>query len=141
MIELNPRASRTVPFSSKATGVPLAACAARIMAGEKLGDLDLPAELAPTGFYAVKEAVMPWSRFPGAEVVLGPEMKSTGEVMGLDTTFPKAYAKTREAIEYDVPQQGNVFISVCGRRASSVRWQSLSARAAPTCSTCWVRGR
>jgi len=120
VIELNPRASRTVPFSSKATGVPLAACAARIMAGEKLGDLDLPAELAPTGFYAVKEAVMPWSRFPGAEVVLGPEMKSTGEVMGLDTTFPKAYAKTREAIEYDVPQQGNVFISVCDRDKRSI---------------------
>ena len=95
VIELNPRASRTVPFSSKATGVPLAKCAARIMSGEKIRDLGLPEEGRDLGYYAVKEAVMPWSRFPGADVTLGPEMKSTGEVMGLDVTFPKAYAKTR----------------------------------------------
>ncbi len=120
VIELNPRASRTVPFSSKATGVPLAAHAARIMAGEKLADLDLPEELAPTGHYTVKEAVMPWSRFPGADVHLGPEMKSTGEVMGVDATLPAAYAKTRQAIDYEVPMEGNVFISVCDRDKRSI---------------------
>ena len=128
VIELNPRASRTVPFSSKATGVPLAKCAARIMSGEKICDLGLPEEGRDLGYYAVKEAVMPWSRFPGADVTLGPEMKSTGEVMGLDVTFPKAYAKTREAIEYDVPQSGNVFISVCDRDKRSVAPVALSLR-------------
>ncbi|WP_455138952.1 carbamoyl-phosphate synthase large subunit [Thermophilibacter sp.] len=126
VIELNPRASRTVPFSSKATGVPLAKCAARIMSGEKIADLGLPEEGADRGYYAVKEAVMPWSRFPGADVTLGPEMKSTGEVMGLDTTFPKAYAKTREAIDYDVPQSGTVFVSVCDRDKRSVAPIALS---------------
>ena len=126
VIELNPRASRTVPFSSKATGVPLAKYAARIMSGEKICELGLPAEDAERGYYAVKEAVMPWSRFPGADVTLGPEMKSTGEVMGLDATFPKAYAKTREAIDYDVPQAGTVFISVCDRDKRSVAPVALS---------------
>ena len=126
VIELNPRASRTVPFSSKATGVPLAKCAARIMSGEKISDLGLPEEGRDLGYYAVKEAVMPWSRFPGADVVLGPEMKSTGEVMGIDTTFPKAYAKTREAIDYQVPQSGTVFVSVCDRDKRSVAPVALS---------------
>ncbi len=128
VIELNPRASRTVPFSSKATGVPLAKCAARIMSGEKICDLGLPPEGRDRGCYAVKEAVMPWSRFPGADVVLGPEMKSTGEVMGLDVTFPKAYAKTREAIDYDVPQAGKVFVSVCDRDKRSVAPVALSLK-------------
>ena len=126
VIELNPRASRTVPFSSKATGVPLAKCAARIMSGEKISDLGLPEEGRDLGYYAVKEAVMPWSRFPGADVVLGPEMKSTGEVMGIDKTFPKAYAKTREAIDYQVPQSGTVFVSVCDRDKRSVAPVALS---------------
>ncbi|MBM6774000.1 carbamoyl-phosphate synthase large subunit [Olsenella profusa] len=126
VIELNPRASRTVPFSSKATGVPLAKCAARIMSGEKIADLDLPEEGRDLGYYAVKEAVMPWSRFPGADVTLGPEMKSTGEVMGIDTTFPKAYAKTREAIDYVIPQSGNVFVSVCDRDKRSVATVGLA---------------
>ena len=129
VIELNPRASRTVPFSSKATGVPLAKYAARIMAGEKIRDLNLPPELEERGYYAVKEAVMPWARFPGAQVVLGPEMKSTGEVMGLDTTFPKAFAKTREAINYDIPQSGTVFISVCDRDKRSIASVALSLSA------------
>ena len=128
VIELIPRASRTVPFSSKATGVPLAKCAARIMSGEKICDLGLPPEGRDRGCYAVKEAVMPWSRFPGADVVLGPEMKSTGEVMGLDVTFPKAYAKTREAIDYDVPQAGKVFVSVCDRDKRSVAPVALSLK-------------
>ena len=126
VIELNPRASRTVPFSSKATGVPLAKYAALIMSGTKISELDLPAESRDLGYYAVKEAVMPWGRFPGAEVKLGPEMKSTGEVMGIDTTFPKAYAKTREAIDYDIPQSGTVFLSVCDRDKRSVAPVALS---------------
>ncbi len=126
VIELNPRASRTVPFSSKATGVSLAKYAARIMSGENICDLNLPAEDAERELFAVKEAVMPWSRFPGADVTLGPEMKSTGEVMGLDNSFPKAYAKTREAIDYDVPQLGTVFVSVCDRDKRSVAPVAMS---------------
>ena len=112
VIELNPRASRTVPFSSKASGVPLAKLAARIMADETLADLPLPPEERETGYFAVKEAVMPWARFPGSDVRLGPEMKSTGEVMGVGASFPVAYAKTREAIDYEMPAEGTVFISV-----------------------------
>ena len=112
VIELNPRASRTVPFSSKASGVPLAKLAARVMAGEALADLPLPPEVRETSYFAVKEAVMPWSRFPGSDVRLGPEMKSTGEVMGVGVSFPVAYAKTREAIDYEMPAEGTVFISV-----------------------------
>ena len=128
VIELNPRASRTVPFSSKATGVPLAKYAARIMSGEKISDFSLPPVDRDLGYYAVKEAVMPWSRFPGADVTLGPEMKSTGEVMGIDTTFPKAYAKTREAIEYEIPMSGNVFISVCDRDKRSIAPVAMTLR-------------
>ena len=112
VIELNPRASRTVPFDSKASGVPLAKAAARIMAGRTLDELGLPPEDRAFGYFAVKEAVMPWARFPGSDVRLGPEMKSTGEVMGVGTSFPVAYAKTREAIDYEMPTEGTVFISV-----------------------------
>jgi carbamoyl-phosphate synthase large subunit len=115
VIELNPRASRTVPFSSKATGVPLAQCAARIMSGEMIPDLGLPPEGRELGYFAVKEAVMPFGRFPGADVILGPEMKSTGEVMGIAKTFPAAYAKTQLAIDYSLPTSGTAFISVCDR--------------------------
>ena len=128
VIELNPRASRTVPFSSKATGVPLARCAARIMAGEKIRELELPCEGRDTGHYAVKEAVMPWSRFPGADTVLGPEMKSTGEVMGIARSFPEAYAKTRQAIDYAMPERGTVFISVCDRDKRAIAPVALSLR-------------
>ncbi len=112
VIEANPRASRTVPFVSKATGVPLAKAAARIMAGEKLADLGLPAHKADPDYYCVKEAVMPWGRFPGARVILGPEMKSTGEVMGIAPTVPAAYAKTQFAIDYAMPEGGLAFVSV-----------------------------
>ncbi|WP_248922413.1 carbamoyl-phosphate synthase large subunit [Olsenella intestinalis] len=126
VIELNPRASRTVPFSSKATGVSLARAAAQIMAGEKIAGLGLPDEARDCGYYAVKEAVMPWSRFPGADSVLGPEMKSTGEVMGIAPTFPEAYAKTREAIEYEMPGDGAVFISVCDRDKRAIAPVALS---------------
>lgn len=112
VIEANPRASRTVPFVSKATGVPLAKAAARIMAGENLACLGLPAHKADPDYYCVKEAVMPWGRFPGARVILGPEMKSTGEVMGIAPTVPAAYAKTQFAIDYAMPEGGLAFVSV-----------------------------
>ncbi|MDO4400101.1 MAG: carbamoyl-phosphate synthase large subunit [Coriobacteriia bacterium] len=120
VIEANPRASRTVPFVSKATGVPLAKVAARVMAGERLADMDLPEDARELGYHAVKEAVMPFGRFPGSDVVLGPEMKSTGEVMGVARTFPAAYAKTQLAISYELPQSGAVFVSVADRDKRSI---------------------
>ncbi len=115
VLEVNPRASRTVPFVSKATGVPLAKVAARVMAGGKLAEMDLPPEGRDLGHYSVKEAVMPFGRFPGADSVLGPEMKSTGEVMGVAADFPAAYAKSQLAIDYSLPTGGTAFISVCER--------------------------
>ncbi len=120
VLEVNPRASRTVPFVSKATGVPLAKVAARVMAGRMLADMDLPAEDRELGRFCVKEAVMPFGRFPGTDSVLGPEMKSTGEVMGSATDFPAAYAKSQLAIEYSLPSGGNAFISVCDRDKRSI---------------------
>ncbi len=120
IIEANPRASRTVPFVSKATGVPLAKCAARIMAGEKIADLGLPHDERRLEHFSVKEAVMPFGRFPGTDTVLGPEMKSTGEVMGIARNFPAAYAKTQLAIDYDLPREGTVFVSVCDRDKRAV---------------------
>ncbi len=115
VLEVNPRASRTVPFVSKATGVPLAKVAARVMAGEMLADLALPDEGRELGRFCVKEAVMPFGRFPGADSVLGPEMKSTGEVMGSAADFPAAYAKSQLAIDYSLPSKGAAFVSVCDR--------------------------
>ena len=117
VIEANPRASRTVPFISKATGVPLARCAARIMAGANIAELGLPSDERRLDYFCMKEAVMPWGRFPGAEVILGPEMKSTGEVMGIAKSYPEAYTKTQLAIDYELPtpENGRVFISVCDR--------------------------
>ncbi len=115
VIEANPRASRTVPFVSKATGVPLAKLAALIMVGGKLEDFDLPADDRRLDYYSVKEAVMPFGRFPGSDTVLGPEMKSTGEVMGIARIFPAAYMKTQLAISYEQPAKGTVFISVNDR--------------------------
>ena len=115
VIELNPRASRTVPFSSKSTGVPLARMAANIMAGDKISELGLPPEDRTFDYFACKEAVLPFDRFPGADMTLGPEMKSTGEVMGIAPTFPAAYAKTQLAISYGLPTKGRVFISVRDR--------------------------
>ena len=115
MIEANPRASRTVPFASKATGVPLAQAAARIMAGESIADLRLPSDERRLDRFSVKEAVMPFGRFPGADTILGPEMKSTGEVMGIAENFPCAFAKTQLAISYKLPEGGTVFVSVCDR--------------------------
>src|SRR4051812_27775115 len=115
VLEVNPRASRTVPFVAKATGVPIAKIAARIMAGEKL------AQLLPEGrecgwrrrtHVAVKEAVFPFNRFPGVDLILGPEMKSTGEVMGIDADFGRAFAKSQLGSGTDLPLKGRVFVSV-----------------------------
>jgi carbamoyl-phosphate synthase large subunit len=120
VIEVNPRASRTVPFTSKATGVPLAKCAARVMAGESIASLGLPADDRALDHYSVKEAVMPFGRFPGADIILGPEMKSTGEVMGIGPSFPVAYAKAELSIDYSLPTSGTAFISVCDRDKRSI---------------------
>jgi carbamoyl-phosphate synthase large subunit len=111
VIEANPRASRTVPFVSKATGVPLAKMACRIMLGEKIGDLALPSD--PAGDHvSVKEAVLPFDRFAGADALLGPEMRSTGEVMGVAADFPTAFAKAQAAAGADLPASGTVFLTV-----------------------------
>ncbi|QEX21099.1 carbamoyl-phosphate synthase (glutamine-hydrolyzing) [Hypericibacter adhaerens] len=110
VLEVNPRASRTVPFVAKATGQPIAKIAARVMAGEKLADLKPKA--MNDGHIAVKEAVFPFARFPGVDVILGPEMKSTGEVMGLDRDFGRAFAKSQLGAGVDLPTKGTVFISV-----------------------------
>jgi carbamoyl-phosphate synthase large subunit len=111
ILEVNPRASRTVPFVAKATGVPIAKIAARIMAGEKLKNFNLVENLKPN-HTAVKEAVFPFSRFPGVDIILGPEMKSTGEVMGIDKDFSRAFAKSQIAAGTILPSEGTVFISV-----------------------------
>jgi len=110
LIEVNPRASRTVPFVAKATGNPIAKIGARIMAGEKLSDFRI--NEGPFKHIAVKEAVLPFNRFPGVDTLLGPEMRSTGEVMGLDTDFGRAFAKAQMAAGHDLPQSGKIFMSV-----------------------------
>ena len=114
VIEVNPRASRTVPFVSKTIGVPLAKLAAKVMAGEKLTDLGFTKEVTPD-HYAVKEAVFPFVKFPGTDIVLGPEMKATGEVMGIDSDLGMAYAKSQMAASCPLPLGGNVFISLKDR--------------------------
>ena len=111
ILEVNPRASRTIPFVSKAIGVPLAKYAALVMAGKKLSELGFTTERVPK-HVAVKESVFPFGRFPGVDTILGPEMKSTGEVMGIDRTFAMAFAKAELAASSDLPMQGLVFISV-----------------------------
>ncbi|HWI87180.1 MAG TPA: carbamoyl-phosphate synthase large subunit, partial [Sphingomonas sp.] len=110
LIEVNPRASRTVPFVAKAVGAPIAKIAARVMAGEMLADL--PRINLDVKYVAVKEAVFPWARFPGVDPVLSPEMKSTGEVMGIDLDFATAFAKAQLGAGTILPQQGTVFVSV-----------------------------
>ncbi len=112
VIEANPRASRTVPFVSKAIGVPLAKMACRLMLGEKVGDLGLPDDPMAGEHVSVKEAVMPFNRFSGADALLGPEMRSTGEVMGVASDFPSAFAKAQAAAGSALPQAGTVFLSV-----------------------------
>ena len=111
VLEVNPRASRTIPFVSKATGVPLAKIAARVMLGETLAEVNLTQEPVPR-HVAVKEVVFPFSRFPGNDTLLGPEMKSTGEVMGIDTNFGRAFWKAQIASGFTLPSTGRVFVSV-----------------------------
>jgi len=110
ILEVNPRASRTVPFVAKATGTAIAKVAARVMAGEKLADFKLNGPFPP--HMAVKEAVFPFNRFPGVDILLGPEMRSTGEVMGLDKNFAMAFAKSQLGAGVTLPREGTVFISV-----------------------------
>jgi len=119
VLEVNPRASRTIPYVSKATGVPLAKVAARLMTGKKLRDLNLPytetngvKELVMPNFFAVKSPVFPFNKFRGVDTILGPEMRSTGEVMGISSTFGVAFAKAQLAAGQRLPQQGTVFLSV-----------------------------
>ena len=135
VLEVNPRASRTVPFVAKATGVPIAKIAARVMAGEKLAAL-LPAATPPSparGHVAVKEAVFPFARFPGVDLILGPEMKSTGEVMGLDRDFGRAFAKSQLGSGTELPLAGCVFVSVRDQR------QGGAGRAVPAARRLGVR--
>jgi carbamoyl-phosphate synthase large subunit len=110
VLEVNPRASRTVPFVAKAIGLPVAAIAARVMAGERLSTFSLKPSKKP--HIAVKEAVLPFARFPGVDTILGPEMRSTGEVMGLDSDFGRAFAKSQTGGGTKLPLSGTVFISV-----------------------------
>ena len=110
LLEVNPRGSRTVPFVAKTTGVPLAKIASRVMAGEKLASFNLTERHLL--HVAVKESVFPFARFPGVDVFLGPEMKSTGEVMGIDTNFGRAFAKSQLGAGTDLPLSGTVFVSI-----------------------------
>ncbi len=111
ILEVNPRASRTVPFVSKAIGYPLAKMAAKIMAGKTLREIGFTEEIIPK-YYSVKEAVFPFIKFPGVDIILGPEMRSTGEVMGIDPDLGIAYAKSQMSAQPPLPTKGNVFISV-----------------------------
>ncbi|WP_354702278.1 Carbamoyl-phosphate synthase large chain [Paraconexibacter sp. AEG42_29] len=121
VIEANPRASRTVPFVSKAIGVPLAKMACRLMLGERLADLDLPVDPMAGSHVSVKEAVLPFDRFDGSDALLGPEMRSTGEVMGVARDFPTAFAKAQAAAGSPLPSSGTVFITVTDHdKASAV---------------------
>jgi carbamoyl-phosphate synthase large subunit len=114
VLEVNPRASRTVPFVSKTIGVPLAKLAARVMAGKTLAEVGFTQEV-DIPYHAVKEAILPFIKFPGVDTVLGPEMKSTGEVIGLDVTFGRAFAKSQMSVDGALPQVGSAFISVRDR--------------------------
>jgi carbamoyl-phosphate synthase large subunit len=111
ILEVNPRASRTIPFVSKAIGVPLAKYAALAMAGTKLSEIGFTTERVPS-HVAVKESVFPFGRFPGVDTILGPEMKSTGEVMGIDGSFEIAFAKSQIGGGANLPRSGTVFVSV-----------------------------
>ncbi len=117
VLEVNPRASRTVPFVSKATGVPLAKIASQIMVGKKISEFKF-VDIESLEYISVKESVLPFSRFSGVDIVLGPEMKSTGEVMGIDSTFGAAFAKAQAAAGQSLPQDGKIFLSVndCDKR-------------------------
>jgi len=112
LIEVNPRASRTVPFVAKSIGLPIAKIAAKVMSGKKLQEFDLKVNSQTIKHVCVKEVVFPFARFPGCNIALGPEMKSTGEVMGIDINFDKAFAKSQIAVKNILPTKGNIFISV-----------------------------
>lgn len=137
ILEVNPRASRTVPFVAKATGVPIAKIGARIMAGEKLRSFSLK-QRSVSGHVAVKEAVFPFARFPNIDIILGPEMRSTGEVMGIDTSFERAFAKSQLGAGVTLPLTGNVFLSVrhsdrpsllpLGRKLTEMGFKILATR-------------
>ena len=118
VLEANPRASRTVPFVSKAVGLPLAKIAARVMVGRKLKDLGY--EERQICHVAVKEVLLPFNKLPGVDTVLGPEMKSTGEVMGIDYDFGRAYYKASISADNELPVQGNIFISVNNEQKDDV---------------------
>lgn len=111
MLEVNPRASRTVPYVSKAIRTPLAKVAARCMAGQSLASQGVTREIVPP-YYSVKEAVFPFIKFPGVDTILGPEMKSTGEVMGVGHTFAEAFVKSQLAAGVRLPKGGKAFLSV-----------------------------
>jgi carbamoyl-phosphate synthase large subunit len=119
VLEVNPRASRTVPFASKASGINLVAAACRLAAGANLGELDLPADPTPAQV-SVKAAVLPFARFPGADPVLGPEMRATGEVMATAADFPTAFAKAERAAGRGLPTEGTAFISVCDAHKQAI---------------------
>ena len=119
VLEVNPRASRTVPFASKASGINLVAAACRLAAGSDLGELDLPADPTPAQV-SVKAAVLPFARFPGADPVLGPEMRATGEVMATAADFPTAFAKAERAAGRALPTGGTAFISVCDTHKKAI---------------------
>jgi carbamoyl-phosphate synthase large subunit len=114
VLEANPRASRTVPFVSKAIGVSLARLAALVMVGKSLDELGVADEVVPSHF-SVKESVFPFNKFPGVDIILGPEMRSTGEVMGIDNSFPMAFAKSQMAANSPLPERGTIFVSVADR--------------------------
>jgi carbamoyl-phosphate synthase large subunit len=119
VLEVNPRASRTVPFVAKATGVPVAKIAAKVMAGMKLAELGLTSDPVPSDV-SVKESVFPFRKFAGVDIVLGPEMRSTGEVMGVSERFSIAFAKAQLAAGTVLPQEGKIFVSVSGRHKEAV---------------------
>jgi carbamoyl-phosphate synthase large subunit len=114
VLEVNPRASRTIPFVSKAIGVPLARYAALVMVGKNLNEMGLIEETTPA-HYSVKGSVFPFNKFPGVDIILGPEMRSTGEVMGIDDSFPMAFAKSQLAAQAPLPELGTIFVSVADR--------------------------
>jgi len=150
VIEANPRASRTVPFVAKATGVPLAKAAARVMVGATLAQLraegilhdaaEYPGADGTMGHVAIKEAVLPFNRFPDADAVLGPEMRSTGEVMGIDASVGRAFAKAQLAAGTRLPESGTVFLSLADRDketglAAAVQFTALGFELAATAGT------
>eukprot|EP00955_Chlamydomonas_euryale_P011740 126195-Chlamydomonas_euryale.AAC.14 len=120
IIEANPRASRTVPFVAKAVGHPIAKYASLIMSGKTLPEIGLTEEPLPTNHVAVKEVVIPFNKFPGCDTLLGPEMRSTGEVMGIDATFAGAYAKAAIAAGLRLPKSGKVFITMTDKHKADI---------------------